>query len=89
MKIEAEISNGLDADFIVCMRVTTPLKLPDNVVGACSICAEVLQHRPNIPMGPALVCMECVIDLAPEKIKAMITPETYREITAYLKKSQH
>jgi hypothetical protein len=54
-----------DADLVVCMRYEAPqrLILPDNATGTCSHCGHAIQYRPDVPAGPAKICMQCAIDL--------------------------
>ena len=52
---EAECADGL-----VCARLTSPLMMPDNVIGVCSQCGEAIQHRPHVPRTPLKICCECL-----------------------------
>lgn len=86
-----EDGNGEHADAVVCMRLTTPLLMPDNQLDICSKCGEAIQHRPHVPKRPPKVCMECV---APDAARAarkgelhsIITTKTAGELAAYLRK---
>jgi hypothetical protein len=53
---------------LICMRLTTPLLLPDNRIGRCKECLCKVQFRPFAPRGPRM-CFECAQDLLPADIK--------------------
>ena len=47
---------------VICMEITVPLLVPDNMIGTCASCGKGLQFRPIAE--PAMkVCMECAPDL--------------------------
>ena len=48
-----------DAEHIVCLRVTSPLLMPDNVVEVCRKCFKAIQCRPNLPKGIKKICLAC------------------------------
>lgn len=50
-----------DIDVVVCRLITTPLLLPDNLVGHCSKCRRMIQFRPHIPKLPPRICDECAV----------------------------
>jgi hypothetical protein len=51
-----------DAQFIVCMKVSVPLILPDNALSICSSCGCGIQLRPvaNALTIPK-VCVDCSV----------------------------
>ena len=75
-----------DAHAVVCMLapIHRPLLMAGNVLGICSNCRRRVQHRPHIPVGPKLLCIECC-PLDPRN-RNVITAETLREV---LKKVSH
>ena len=86
-----EDDNGEHADMVICVRLTSPLKFPDNLIGICSKCGEAIQYRPHAPKMPPKICAECVGPLANKaaaggKLHTIITPETAAEIAAHLRK---
>ena len=79
------------ADSVVCRRLTSPLLLPDNVIGLCSKCGEAIQHRPHVPKKPPKICDECAAPImeaeaAKDELVVMITPKTAGEVAAWLRK---
>lgn len=78
-----------EADAIVCLLAPEgqPLLMAGNVVGTCSDCLRCIQHRPDIPIGPRLVCVEC--HPPDPRNHNVITPETMRDVQAWLKKNRH
>jgi hypothetical protein len=79
------------ADAVVCMRLTQPLLLPDNLIDLCSKCGEAIQHRPHVPKRPPKICNQCIIPIANAHAKkddlvTMVTPKTAAEVAAYLRK---
>lgn len=58
-----------DVVYRVCVGLTDPLLLPDNVVSECCACQKPLQKRPatdGIP-GTHDICMECVAGILEAK----------------------
>jgi hypothetical protein len=47
------------AKLFVCVRVTDPLLLPDNVTGACVSCGAAVQFRPSTPADTLKLCNVC------------------------------
>lgn len=86
-----KISDGNDAELVVCMRVTNPLKYPDNLIAPCSKCMMMCQHRPHNPKHVKIICMECVMMAKDgnEIIDALVTPETVREVQDYMRRKQN
>lgn len=84
-----------DADCVVCIRLTQPLAMPDNVITICSKCGEAIQHRPNAPKRPPKVCFECIKpklnkEARKGELEIMITKKTAHEVGDFLaKKSMH
>lgn len=86
-----EEGNAEDADVMVCMRLTSPLMLPDNEIDICADCGEAIQHRPHVPRVPRKICFECaepqIKKLAAKgELHSIITPETAADIAAYIRK---
>ena len=84
---------GEDCDYVVCVRVTSPLAFPDNLMGICCKCGYAIQYRPHAPKAPAKICWECAIpemnDSFEERdLKVMITPKTAAEVSNYLQKKR-
>jgi len=48
-RVEMADDDAEGADAVICMRLTSPLMMPDNVIGVCSQCGEAIQHRPYVP----------------------------------------
>lgn len=70
-----------NCEYLVCVRVTTPLHFPDNLTGKCCQCGKPVQYRPHAPVTPKRLCMDCYIgtkDL--RSADNMITPETAAEV---------
>lgn len=93
LEIVEDPSDACDADVVVCVLLTQPLLLPDNVIDLCSMCGEAIQHRPHIPKGPALVCYPCIeprlkSEMSKGELVAMITPKTATEFREFLRKKQ-
>ena len=77
---------------LVCIKLTTPLYFPDNVVTACVECGAALQHRLHAPPDTEPICEDCLLDDTREQggiIHAALTPETQAELEALLKKTDH
>lgn len=79
------------ADGVVCMRLTSPLMLPDNLIDLCSKCGAAIQHRPNVPKRPPKICWQCAepvarAEAAKGELVTMITPTTAAEIAALIRK---
>jgi DNA-directed RNA polymerase subunit RPC12/RpoP len=86
-----EVESQVDAeraDVAVCRLVTTPLLLPDNLVGHCTTCWRMIQFRPHIPKTPRRLCDECASkEMAKEKdTHFIVTDNTAREVTNYLRR---
>jgi hypothetical protein len=90
-----EIVNGPedaeDTDYMVCVRLTSPLILPDNEIDICAMCGEAIQHRPHAPSRPKKVCLECMApqmnrEAARGNLDVKITPRTAQEVADYLLK---
>lgn len=84
------------ANIVVCRLVTTPLLLPDNLVGPCSKCFRMLQFRPHVPKTPPRMCDECAeVEIekqraAGEEVSFMVTQNTLDDIAAMVpKKKRH
>jgi len=73
---------------VVCVELTNPLLLPDNMVCFCALCTKPLQHRPSNAKIPRKICEACAeterMTRAKEGVKTVsaISPETLE----YLKK---
>ncbi len=85
--------DGEDCDYVVCIRATSPLAFPDNLVSTCSKCGCTIQYRPHAPKTPAKMCVECAIPEMRESfdennLQVMITPKTVAEVAAYLHKKR-
>ena len=91
LKVVDNPDDAEDAEAIVCAPLTKPLVMPDNVVGICTMCGIMVQHRPHIPKNPPLVCYPCILprmheERARGELMVTITPKTARELDAYLRK---
>ena len=78
-----------DAEHIVCLHVTSPLLMPDNVVEVCRQCFKAIQCRPNLPKGIKKICLACAspeIEAATAKgeLDIRITTTSAAEVTAWL-----
>jgi len=85
--------DGEDCDYVVCIRATNPLALPDNLVSTCCKCGCTIQYRPHAPKTPAKICWECAIpemddSFGENDLRVMITPKTAEEVAAYLQKKR-
>ena len=49
-----------DVEAFVCVRVTVPLILPDNLLGRCDACGAPVQFRPVAVDVAPKICVECV-----------------------------
>jgi hypothetical protein len=58
----------------ICARLTTPLLMPDNMIGRCQECLSKVQYRPHAPKGPKL-CVNCAKDLLPDEIAIDVTSQ--------------
>lgn len=48
--------------FTVCMLMTDPMIMPDNVSGTCNDCGRTVQMRPGTKaLTHPIVCEECVL----------------------------
>lgn len=79
------------ADAIVCMRLTSPLMMPDNLIDLCSKCGEAIQHRPHVSKKPPKICWQCAEPLASAmaakgELVTMITSKTAAEVADYFRK---
>ena len=79
------------ADVVICRLVTSPLMMPDNLVGHCSKCFRMVQFRPYAPKTPMRVCDECAgqmfkKEMKDKDFKSFITPNTMRDVQDYLRK---
>jgi hypothetical protein len=91
---EFEIVSGDDADesdAVICVKLTSPLLMPDNLIDLCSECGEAIQHRPHIPKRPPKICIDCALPMtiaaaAKGELHAIITPETAADVAAHLRK---
>jgi hypothetical protein len=80
-----------EATVYICTPKTDPLYLPDNLLGHCSKCWQMVQFRPNTPRELIKICIHCA---APQMMKASkagkldvaVTPEQAAEFAAYLRK---
>jgi hypothetical protein len=71
-----------DGDVVVCMRLTAPLILPDNIIGICAECGCKVQLRPHVPKILRVVCVACVSDVVADNrdLDFGITSETLEEL---------
>jgi hypothetical protein len=79
------------ADAVICVRLTSPLLLPDNLIDLCSKCGEAIQHRPHVPKRPPKICWQCVepvakAEAAKGELVTLITPTTAAEVAAHFRK---
>jgi hypothetical protein len=79
------------ADAVICVRLTSPLRLPENLIDLCSKCGEAIQHRPHASKRPPKICLECAAPLAKTEaakgeLVTMVTPKTAAELAAYFSK---
>jgi hypothetical protein len=74
------------SELLLCVAVTTPLLLADNVVVPCSRCGTKLQRRPHATRGEP-ICLSCLQPDLPDKLE--ITPETAADIQTYLRGHTH
>lgn len=86
-----EISDGEEAEYLICVRLTQPLTLPDNLIDLCCKCGEAIQHRPHVPKRPKKVCMDCMMpDVERQarsgELQAQMTPESAAEFAEFLRK---
>lgn len=51
-----------DAQVLVCIAVSVPLVLPDNLLGTCDACRCGIQFRPAAAATPIKVCTHCAAD---------------------------
>ena len=66
--VKATIVDAADAEkatMVVCCTPDPHLDalFPDNVRTTCAICGDPIVHRPNAPMTPIKVCIECAREL--------------------------
>ncbi|SRR6266446_1833698 len=85
--------DGEDCDYAVCIRATSPLVFPDNLVSTCCKCGCTIQYRPYAPKTPAKICLECAIpdmdnSFGEDDLRVMITPKTAAEVAAYFQKKK-
>jgi hypothetical protein len=85
---QLEMTSGEEADCVVCRLITTPLLMPDNLVGHCSLCHRMIQHRPHAPKGPPKVCDECGFkNMAKDgDARVVITEQSKADLQGFLKK---
>lgn len=57
MKVVNEL--GSDVEYIVCVLADVVTPWHDNKLGPCALCARTVQHRPHVPAGIPLICMDC------------------------------
>ena len=87
-----EVADGEDADCLVCRLHTTPLQLPDNLVGHCARCFRMIQYRPHAPKTPEKVCDDCAVKgMAKDgDVRIQITEASLADLRAILaKKAMH
>jgi hypothetical protein len=89
IKVQCEVQSQDEAeraDAVVCMLAPEgkPLLMDGNLLGVCSECKRRVQHRPHIPVGPILLCIECCPP-SPHN-RNFITPATLQE---WMKRSAH
>lgn len=66
---------------IVCMYITEPLLLPDNLTGTCVECGKGVQYRPDAPQGDH-VCFSCMEKCAGEEFTMLVTEKQQRDLEA-------
>jgi hypothetical protein len=91
IEIIDEPGDAEDADGVVCMRLTSPLLLPDNVIDICSKCGEAIQYRPNAPKRPPKLCYVCADPIITDRaakgdLTATMTRKTMAEVADYYRK---
>lgn len=91
--IEIDDDDGERADVMACVRLTSPLIMPDNEIGLCAQCGEAIQFRPHAPAGPRKMCWECIEPLAVAaaakgEFHSLITPETALELLDRMQKKR-
>jgi predicted amidophosphoribosyltransferase len=83
-----DISDGRDAEFLVCLLRTDPLKMPDNLIDVCVKCWQAIQHRPNVPPVPK-ICEVCAKPLLEDnRVRIAVTEKTLQEARDYWRKHQ-
>lgn len=59
LTIKGDTDNG--PTITVCMLMSDPMVMPDNVSGTCNDCGRTVQMRPGTKaLTHPIVCMECV-----------------------------
>jgi len=71
---EAEFIRELPADAgcLICMKLSVPLILPDNVLGTCAACGCGIQFR---PVGERANIVKVCIECAPGFIEGQANPQ--------------
>jgi hypothetical protein len=88
-------SEAEEADVVVCLPVTDPLKFRDNLVGRCSKCSKPIQYRPNAPKNPPKICWNCAVpdmnkNFEDGDLQVIVGKEAAREVADFLaKKMRH
>ena len=90
-RFEIADDNMEEAEVLACMRLTSPLLLPDNEIGLCEQCGEAIQFRPHVPKLPKKMCVECVMPTtmkarAKGELVTIITPNTLADLQAFFQK---
>lgn len=82
------VADGNDADFLVAPLVTTPLILPDNLIGHCSNCFRMVQFRPTAPKLPRRLCPGCAgrAIAKADDTRFLLTEKTVGELVNHIKK---
>jgi hypothetical protein len=75
---------------LVCVPVTDPLALPDNVVAQCAACRSMLQFRPDAPSNVRRLCISCAVREIPNYPTATFaaTPQTLLELFKYVRRGR-
>lgn len=77
-----------DDRVLVCMRLSTPLIVPDNRIGRCSECGWKVQFRPSAPRYRKM-CMECSLDLVPDDAEIELFPGQSEDLRYILGRKGH
>lgn len=72
---------------VVCAPVTTPLYFATNVVEPCSRCQAQVQHRPDIPPGLPVICMDCWERTRETDDEMLVTPRSVIEARNWFRRN--
>ena len=86
--MDFKVTNDMTGvQFVVCIRADMTSDFTDNLKGLCSLCGAAVQHRPHVPPGVPLACIDCFAARSQETDTVVTTPRTMQELAFWARRN--